>query len=111
MLFAFGEKLPHLFPFTFSISPQKLPDHTRDPAIFHLLTCAIAVSIPPTFSIVLLALLTILFVFIGRELYAEYAIPAAQNAAVAPAAVIKVFAILFILKSSVIFVNFIFPCR
>lgn len=86
-----------------------MPNHTRDPAFFHLLICAIAVSMPPTFSIVLLARLTILLVFIGRELYAEYAILAAQNAAPAPAAVINVFATLFILKSSVIFVNFIFP--
>jgi hypothetical protein len=48
-----------------------MPNHIRDPAFFHLFICAIAVSIPPTFSMARLARLTILLVFIGRELYAE----------------------------------------
>ena len=54
-----------------ALIPKKMPNHTRDPAFFYLDTCAIAVSIPPTFSIVLLARLTMRLVFIGRELYAE----------------------------------------
>ena len=77
-----------------------MPNHTRDPAFFYLDTCAIAVSIPPTFSIVLLALRTIRLVFIGRELYAASATPVAQNAVLTPAAVKKVFATLFILLTS-----------
>ena len=69
---------------------------------FYFDICPIAVSIPPTLSIVLPARRTILFVFAGRELYAASAMPVAQNAVPTPAAVKKVFAALFILKSSVI---------
>ncbi len=65
---------------------------------FHFDICPIAVSIPPTLSIVLPARRTIRFVFAGRELYAAMATPVAQNAVPTPAAVKNVFAALFTLK-------------
>jgi hypothetical protein len=72
------------------------------PPSFYFDTCPIAVSIPPTLSIVLPARRTIRLVFAGRELYAASAMPVAQNAVPTPAAVKKVFAALFIFISSVI---------
>ena len=71
--------------------------------------CPIAVSIPPTLSIVLPARRTIRLVFAGRELYAAMAMPVAQNAVPTPAAVQKVFAALFIFISSVRVTRIIFP--
>ena len=82
----------------------------NQPPYFYLETCPIAVSIPPTLSIVLPARRTIRLVFAGRELYAASAMPVAQNAVPTPAAVKKVFAALFIFISSVILLSILsFP--